>query len=71
LPAGIATVQDINDGWVRVKLRVERLDWVPAVLAGLDLPFAVEQPDELRGLVLSLADRLTAAATQQRPGSST
>jgi hypothetical protein len=55
---------------VRVRLRVERLDWVPAVLAGLDLPFTVEEPAELRGLVLSLADRLVAAA-QRRPGSST
>ena len=64
LPAGIATVHDIAylDGWVRVRLRAERLDWVPAVLAGLGLPFAVEHPDALRGLVRSLAKRLTAAA---------
>jgi predicted DNA-binding transcriptional regulator YafY len=65
LPAGIATVREIaaDAGWVRVRLRVERLDWVPAVLAGLDLPFTIEQPAALRALVLSLADRLTAAAT--------
>jgi predicted DNA-binding transcriptional regulator YafY len=64
LPAGLATAHDIADlaGWVRVRLRAERLDWVPAALAGLDLPFAVEHPEELRGLVRSLAERLTAAA---------
>jgi predicted DNA-binding transcriptional regulator YafY len=64
LPAGIATVHDIAhlDGWVRVRLRAERLDWVPAVLAGLGLPLAVEQPEALRGLVRSLAKRLTGAA---------
>jgi predicted DNA-binding transcriptional regulator YafY len=64
LPAGIATVHDIAhlDGWVRVQLRAERLDWVPAVLAGLGLPFAVEHPEALRGLIRSLAKRLTAGA---------
>jgi predicted DNA-binding transcriptional regulator YafY len=50
------------DGWVRVRLQAERLDWIPAVLAGLNLPFAVEHPEALRGLVRSLAKRLTAAA---------
>ena len=63
-PAGIAAVEDIADvdGWVRVRLRAERLDWVPAVLAGLGLRFAVEHPEALRGLVRSLAERLIAAA---------
>jgi predicted DNA-binding transcriptional regulator YafY len=64
LPAGLATVHDIAhvDGWVRVRLRAERLHWVPTVLAGLGLPFAVEQPEALRDLLRSLAERLTAAA---------
>lgn len=63
-PAGIATVHDIAevDGWVQVRLRAERLEWVPGVLAGLDLPFTIEHPDALRGLVQSLAERLTTAA---------
>lgn len=65
LPAWLATVQALPDvdGWVRVRLRAERLDWVPAALAGLGLPFAVEQPEALRRLLVSLAERLTAAAT--------
>jgi hypothetical protein len=40
----------------------ERLDWVPAVLASLDRPFVIERPDELRGLVAALAERLAASA---------
>ncbi|WP_261570318.1 helix-turn-helix transcriptional regulator [Frankia gtarii] len=70
LPAGLATVHDIVhvdgraivDGWVRVRLQAERLDWVPAVLVGLGFPFVVEEPDELRDLLRSLAARLTTAA---------
>jgi predicted DNA-binding transcriptional regulator YafY len=64
LPAGLATVHDIAhlDGWVQVRLQADRLDWVPAVLAGLGLPFAIEQPEALRALLRSLAQRLTAAA---------
>jgi predicted DNA-binding transcriptional regulator YafY len=49
--------------WHRVEVRAERLDWLPAVLASLDLPFVIEQPGELRGLVIAFADRLRAFAT--------
>lgn len=48
--------------WLRVLLRVERLDWLPQVLASLDLPFVIEHPDELRDLVIALADRLASGA---------
>ena len=51
-----------DDSAVRVELRAERLDWVPAVLASLDRPFVIERPDELRGLVAALAERLAASA---------
>ena len=64
LPASVATIEELADvGWRRVALRAERLDWVPGVLASLDRPFVVEHPDELRDLVLELADRLTRSAT--------
>jgi hypothetical protein len=49
-------------GWARVDIRAERLDWLPPLLASLDLPFVIEQPDELRRLVSALAGRLAAAA---------
>jgi len=46
-----------TEGWLRVELRAERLDWLPPVLASLDRPFVIERPDDLRGLVIALADR--------------
>ncbi|WP_076435358.1 helix-turn-helix transcriptional regulator [Microbispora rosea] len=71
LPAGVATVEECpseegmdpgDEGWLRVEVRAERLDWLPAVLASLDRPFVIERPDELRDLVAALADRLAASA---------
>ncbi|MFK4145758.1 helix-turn-helix transcriptional regulator [Streptomyces sp. NPDC004065] len=71
LPAGVASLQeheppageDRADGrWLRVELRVERLDWLPPLLAALDRPFVIERPEELRDLVIALADRLTSSA---------
>jgi predicted DNA-binding transcriptional regulator YafY len=71
LPASIATVEDLPDAgdadpqaerWFRVELHAERLDWLPPLLASLDRPFAVEQPDELRDLIAALAGRLAASA---------
>jgi predicted DNA-binding transcriptional regulator YafY len=68
-PAGIATVDDApdGDGWVRVQLRAERLDWVPGLLAGLGRPVVVDRPDELRDLLRALAAQLLAAAGPERP----
>ncbi|MGW6057410.1 helix-turn-helix transcriptional regulator [Streptomyces sp. NPDC055189] len=51
-----------SEPWSRVEMRVDRLDWLPAVLASLDRPFVIERPDELRGLVEALAERLTHSA---------
>ncbi|WP_030265013.1 helix-turn-helix transcriptional regulator [Streptomyces sp. NRRL B-24484] len=71
LPAGLASLEEHEpeagedraaERWRRVELRVERLDWLPPVLAALDRPFVVERPDELRDLVAALADRLTSYA---------
>ncbi|MCH5670949.1 helix-turn-helix transcriptional regulator [Streptomyces gilvus] len=64
LPAHLATVSPLPDtdaehtGWVRVRIRAERLEWIPPVLAALDRPFVIERPTELRVLVQALADRL-------------
>nr|WP_276611990.1 WYL domain-containing protein [Kineococcus vitellinus] len=60
-PPGLVTVEDASPGrgWVRVTMRAERLDWVPAVLAALPVPFVVEGPEALRDLVRSLAARLS------------
>ncbi|WP_127506195.1 helix-turn-helix transcriptional regulator [Actinoplanes solisilvae] len=65
LPASVAEMRpDADDDWQRVDIRAESLDWLPAVLAALDLPFVVERPDELRDRVIALADRLAASGRQ-------
>ncbi|MFF3908454.1 helix-turn-helix transcriptional regulator [Streptomyces sp. NPDC001848] len=71
LPASVASLEAdeppageerATERWMRVELRVERLDWLPPVLASLDRPFVIERPDELRDLVLAFADRLASHA---------
>jgi predicted DNA-binding transcriptional regulator YafY len=63
LPPSVAEVrEDEEQGWQRVEIRAESLDWLPAVLAALDLPFVIERPDVLRDRVVALADRLAASA---------
>ncbi|WP_030395396.1 helix-turn-helix transcriptional regulator [Kitasatospora purpeofusca] len=70
LPASVAVVQALPAAepgaarWSRVELRVDRLDWLPAVLASLDAPFAVEEPAELRTLVAAFAERLAESAAR-------
>ncbi|KMS88007.1 transcriptional regulator [Streptomyces regensis] len=73
LPAGVASLEEYapvadedraTERWLRVELRVERLDWLPPVLASLDRPFVIERPDELRDLVITLAERLTSYARE-------
>jgi hypothetical protein len=41
---------------------VSSLDWMASVLAGLDCPFSIRRPAELRASVHALADRLKASA---------
>ena len=59
-PGGLATVEAAEEDWALVRLRAERLDWVPGVLAGLGLPFVVEEPTELRDAVRTWAERIVA-----------
>jgi predicted DNA-binding transcriptional regulator YafY len=59
LPASVAEVREHGDaGWQRAEIRAESFDWLPGVLAALDLPFVIERPNELRDRVVALADRL-------------
>lgn len=73
LPASVATLEELppppgapaqTQRWFRAVLRAEQLGWLPSVLASLDRPFIIEQPDELRDLTIALADRLAASARQ-------
>ncbi len=67
-PASVAilekmTTGDADPSWVRARIRAQRLDWIPPLLAALDRPFVIERPDTLRDLVRALARRLTQHAS--------
>ncbi|MFD7299150.1 helix-turn-helix transcriptional regulator [Streptomyces sp. NPDC059897] len=65
LPASVAVLDETEPATERgrhVELRVQRLDWLPPVLASLDRPFVVEGPAELRELVGEFAERLASYA---------
>ena len=73
LPIGLATVRSIasppaDEPWVRLRLRAERLDWVPALLASLDRAFVIEHPDNLRDVPRARAHRLLAWADRSEGG---
>ncbi|MEV1070408.1 helix-turn-helix transcriptional regulator [Micromonospora parva] len=70
LPASVAEVRNgADEGWQDVEIRAESLDWLPGVLAALDLPFVIDRPDELRDRVVALAQRLAASARRESPRS--
>jgi predicted DNA-binding transcriptional regulator YafY len=61
VPATLGTITDAG-GSARLVTRVERLDGMALLLAGLGWRFTVERPDELRTEVRALATRLAADA---------
>ncbi|MDG4530626.1 YafY family protein [Streptomyces sp. AV19] len=61
VPPSIATLT-ATAGGVLLRTRAESLDGMARFLAGLDLPFTIRTPDELRGAVRDLAARLVARA---------
>lgn len=69
LPPSVAILEPIGessgdgvDPWFRIEIRAVRLDWIPGVIAALDRPVVIEQPDELRELVARLGAVLAAVA---------
>jgi predicted DNA-binding transcriptional regulator YafY len=62
-PPSVAILEPEGAG-VRARIRAQRLDWIPSLLASLDKPFVIERPAELRDLVSALADRLAARARE-------
>jgi predicted DNA-binding transcriptional regulator YafY len=68
IPETLASVTPVSDGagtedgWLRVFLRAECLEWVAGTLAMLDRPFVIESPRALHDTVAALGQRLTAAA---------
>ncbi|MFC9252614.1 helix-turn-helix transcriptional regulator [Amycolatopsis thailandensis] len=63
-PPSVAVLEADGDG-VRARIRAQRLDWIPPLLAALDRPFVIERPAELRELVGALADRLAERARER------
>ena len=66
LPQMLATTTPLgsadDDGWLRVVLHAERLEWVAGKLAVIDRPFVIERPQALRDSVLALGQRLITAS---------
>ena len=62
VPATLAELGEA-DGGTLLRMRVESLDWMARLLAGLDCDFTVRRPDELRASLSELAARLAAAST--------
>ncbi len=66
MPATVATFHPQADG-VLLRGFADDLDWLAYTLAGLGCPLVIVRPDELRGRVRALADRLRAIADQPAP----
>jgi len=60
IPPTLAELAE-TDGDTLLLMRVESLDWMASLLAGLDFDFTIRKPDELRAGVGELAGRLLAA----------
>jgi predicted DNA-binding transcriptional regulator YafY len=58
LPLSLAELAATDTG-TRLKARVDSLDWLASVLAGLGCAFVVERPAALRGAVRRVAERLS------------
>jgi predicted DNA-binding transcriptional regulator YafY len=48
-----------------LRMRVNSLEWMASVLAGLDCPFTIDRPSELRASVRALAQRLEASVASE------
>ena len=59
IPATLAELIDDPEGTL-LRMRVDSLDWMATVLAGLGCDFTIRRPDELRTSVRALAERLAA-----------
>jgi predicted DNA-binding transcriptional regulator YafY len=61
IPAALAELVD-DPGGTLLRTRVNSLDWMATVLAGLGCSFTIRRPEELRASLRSLAERLAAQA---------
>lgn len=61
VPPTVGVLEERADG-VLLRLGAEELDWIARFLAGLDVPFRVLRPDELRAVLAAHCQRLLAIA---------
>jgi predicted DNA-binding transcriptional regulator YafY len=61
IPPTLGTLEQQPDG-VLLRIGADDRGWLASYLAGLELPFRVMQPAELRMAIRSLAERLIARA---------
>ncbi len=62
-PPDLAVVEPPDaEGWCRVVIRAESLDWLPRLIARADVPVTVDGPPGLRDAVRDLGRRLIASA---------
>jgi predicted DNA-binding transcriptional regulator YafY len=66
LPEMLASVTPLpsdrhGEGWLRVSLHAELLEWVAGRLAVIDRPFVIEHPHALRATVFAMGRRLITA----------
>jgi predicted DNA-binding transcriptional regulator YafY len=61
IPPTLGELFDDPEGTL-LRMRVESLDWMATILAGLGCGFSIRRPDELRASVASLGERLAAYA---------
>jgi predicted DNA-binding transcriptional regulator YafY len=69
IPETLASVTPVRgdaqqDGWLRVFVRAEKLEWVARRIAVLDRPFVIESPEALRHTVATLGQRLIDTASE-------
>jgi predicted DNA-binding transcriptional regulator YafY len=73
IPETLASVEsapapDAADGqWQQVFLRAEHLEWVAGVLAMVNRPFVIQQPEALKAVVRALGHRLTESCASACP----
>jgi hypothetical protein len=61
----LATLEPLGAHRTVLRMRVDALGFAAALLAGLDCPFAVRAPGELRDAVRALAARLATSASAE------
>ncbi len=62
----LATLEATDNG-VLMRCYVDKLDWIAGVLAGLGCSLVIQQPEELREALATLAERLAASAAAREP----